>query len=170
MSSLELPSRPATPALAAAGVAESGVPLAAWSRITVGSIDVRPLHEGDVPRASVEACVSLGTILPVDVRVELVPSATAHAADAHRMFSAQAFDGGTCRFEVALPVAELERFPDWSVRVLPADWSGPYGNASPAERWFSVPAAGVGAVASPGHLLPCGEAATTTDAPARGTG
>jgi hypothetical protein len=133
------------------GPAEVGRLAAAWPAVAVRAIDVHPIHDGDDSRASVQACVQLGGLLPVDVRVALVASPRRSDARARRMLSVHAYGNGSFLFETSVPVAQLA--DDWSVEVRPPDWLAPSVDVVPVARWFAAPPAGIGVLPSGGHTL-----------------
>ncbi|HEX6059656.1 MAG TPA: hypothetical protein VFZ11_11655 [Gemmatimonadaceae bacterium] len=162
---LGLTSHPLTPDPDETGATSLERVRAGWPHVAVLALDVLPLHEGDPERDSVQACIALGALLPLDVVVDLVPSSADRAAEARRMFSASSFENERYLYETTVSGAELEH-GDWGVRVRPAIGEDALPDLAPVIRWFAVPASALGATAAPGHLLPhAGRAAESDAAP-----
>jgi hypothetical protein len=95
--------------------------VAQWPRIVLRDTSITVPPTGDASLRTVRACVHLGSLLPVDVRVALVPirDSAPDFAMAHLMWSAESYHNGTYLYEVTLPLAALAG-GSCAVRVTPA--------------------------------------------------
>ena len=95
--------------------------VAQWPRIVLRDTTVVIPSTGDRSQRTVRACIHLGSLLPVDVRVALVPirDSVPDFAMAHQMWSTESYHNGTYLYEVTLPVAALAG-GNCAVRVTPA--------------------------------------------------
>jgi hypothetical protein len=93
-----------------------------WPRILIGGIEVQHPSVGDAWPTRVRARIDLGTLLPVDVRVELVPAkpSVADRADQKRMRSTESYQNGSYLFEASLPAGIAKGGP-FTIRVTPAE-------------------------------------------------
>ena len=128
--------------------------LAAWPGVHIGSIDVHRVEGRRDPRATFSACIDLGELLPVDVRVALVPPRGAGEAKERRMFSVQSYANGVFRFAASVDAALLSETGAWIVRVSPAATLGAGAEVRPVVRhvvprlgsWKDTPAGDIGAL------------------------
>ena len=95
--------------------------VAQWPRIVLGDTTVAIPPTGDRSQRTVRACIDLGSLLPVDVRVALVPmrDSVPDFAMAHPMWSAESYHNGIYLYEVTVPVAALAG-GNCAVRITPA--------------------------------------------------
>lgn len=94
--------------------------LAAWPLVRIGSIEAKRVHRRGETRIPIAACVDLGGLLPVDVRVTLVPPPDRMDAGERRMFSVQSYANRIFRFAASIDAALLDGDGEWIVRVAPA--------------------------------------------------
>ncbi|HEX6060183.1 MAG TPA: hypothetical protein VFZ11_14330 [Gemmatimonadaceae bacterium] len=94
--------------------------LTAWPGVHIGSVEVRRVQGRRHPRVTFSACIDLGELLPVDVRVALVPPRGAGDTRERRMFSVQSYANGVFRFAASVNAALLRGSGAWIVRVAPA--------------------------------------------------
>ena len=92
-----------------------------WPRVVVRETTIVIPPAGDRSQRTVRACIDLGSLLPVDVRVALVPirDSGPDFAMARQMWSSESYHNGTYLYEVTLPVATLLG-GDCAIRVAPA--------------------------------------------------
>ena len=112
-----------------------------WTAIRVDSVEVHPLRGGEAGLAEVRACVRLGTLLPLDVHVELLshPASPGRRRPragfvSERMASIQSYANGSYVFAARIPHSRLEDPEGCAVRVTPANESA---HLSAPIRWIS---------------------------------
>lgn len=94
--------------------------LAAWPLVRIGAIETPRVHRRQESRFPIAACIDLGGLLPVDVRVTLVPPPDRMEAGERRMFSVQSYANRLFRFATSIDAALLDGDGEWIVRVTPA--------------------------------------------------
>jgi len=95
-----------------------------WPRVRVEGIDTHLRRERDgSDQVVVRACVYLGTLLPADVRVDLVAGPGQPGAATREvgcpLWSAQSYDNGVFVFEASVSAPAMERAAGFGVRVAP---------------------------------------------------
>ena len=108
--------------------------------VTIDSVDVRPVSDGEQGLAELRACVHLGTLLPADVHVELLshPASPGRRRPragfvSERMASIQSYANGRFIFAARIPLSRLEDPEGCAVRVTHADGSA---HLPPTVRWI----------------------------------
>jgi hypothetical protein len=104
-------------------------------RIADGVWSFQPL--AGTPRLNAEACVTLGTLQPADVRVELLPGEplpAGHPLQGGRpMFPVSALQNGRFRFAVNAPAHADDPARRWIVRVRPVRLLATVGDVAPVD-------------------------------------
>ena len=108
------------------------------SRITIREVTASALSDHAGLRMRVRACIELGSLLPVDVVVDLVPSKGRPPGCRCRLFSVHWLGGGTYLFEGTAREDELR--PDgFEIRVSPASGSRSLPGELPVVRRIALP-------------------------------
>ena len=108
------------------------------SRVTIREVTMSALSADADRRMRVRACIELGSLLPVDVVVDLVPSKGRPPGCRCRLFSVHWLGGGTYLFEGTAREDELR--PDgFEIRVSSASGSRSPAQALPVVRRIALP-------------------------------
>jgi hypothetical protein len=91
-----------------------------WPRVVIREVRVIPSRLSDESHSTVRAWIHLGALLPVDVRVAMVPTrgSVPNATQTRLMLSAESSHNGSHLFEGTMPAAALGE--GCTVRVTPA--------------------------------------------------
>ena len=123
MSQFDVHAKPASPTQHRSVPGAGFVPamVTQWPRIVVSDTDVLASPSGDAAQRTVRACIHLGSLLPVDVRVALVPmrNSVPDFVVAHPLWSTMSYHNGIYLYEATVPTAMLDG-GNCVIRVTPA--------------------------------------------------
>ena len=130
-----------------------------WPRVSIADVHCHHCRDfADRPTVTVQAWLSLGSLLPLDVRVTCRPSQSGRSGRReYRLWSVDSNNAGIFRFETPIAADDVDAYHGYTLSVAPAHESP--APLKPIERWvppFSATADEI----DTHHLLPRPRAGT----------